>query len=233
MYKSPDYPRDIAAADFSQNFAVKPPTGPSEFYYGGMGGYMGGFQNPMYQSGYDPESRRNQAAWQGQTTWQQTPQYGYAQPQPQQQSVVEPIRPFSSYGGSGNSGLNGLMENRCCQTPSWQQPPQMPMYSPQFCPPQYAQYNYGGCGNVPVPEPNIPPIKGMSNMRPQDCWSNQYVEPRQTPVPNIDWNAQYQNGMPVQQFQYPYPQPNLFNGPGQFTSNWTDQWFQNKGVNFR
>jgi hypothetical protein len=226
----PEYPQNVSAADFTANFTSRPPEQayPGSYYYTGY--------NSRYQASADVESRRN-VPWQG-------PAY-QGQQMPYQNNAPyggeSQIQPFSSYGGSGRpepTGLNGMVGRY--SMPYQSAPSPMPYQAPaQFTPqpqfsqypqyPQFPQYPQANFNNTPQPVRNI-------GTRPNDCWTNDFVAPREVQPPQIDWNQRYQNGAPVGQFEYFSNTPQVFDNFGgnpNMQMSWTDQWFKNKGVYFK
>lgn len=210
-YISPDYPNfNGSYVNFGGN---ERPVMNQEFYYPGYG-----------SAPYPPDSRRNVTSWNPQVdqnpTYRQGPQYGYQQPEAFRQPQTQ-VQPFSTYGpgGTQQKGLNSLMEERRYAPPTDQQwvPPTQP------APPTYRPYQYYGDPNQ---QWNVVPSFERNTA---ECWSNQYVMPRQVQAPNIDWNTRYTNGQPVQGYPYPQTQQPIFSNQP-FEQSWTDLWNQNKNM---
>lgn len=211
-YVHPDYP--VVNGNYSNFGRNNAPQTYQEFYYPGYG-----------TTAYPPDSRRNVTSWgsqnpEPQPTFQAPPppQFGYGQPDPRQD-----VQPFSTYGPGSNQpkGLNSLMEERRFNPPpqqQWAPPAQQPVQQYQPC----TYY------------PQVPPqqqwgVVPSFDRGASECWSNQYVQPRPIPTPNIDWNTRYVNDQPVQGCPYPQVQPAIIPSQ-QFERSWTEEWNRNKNM---
>lgn len=214
MYISPDYPT-AGSTNISKWFQVDNPMQQQGFFYGGY--------NAGYPGAGDPNSRINQTSFNNnQSPYQNQPnQYAYGQQNTT--PAVQPLQPFSSYGGSGQQTVMPTLNAPTMFNQPVQQNPfqnqQIPVTSmPTFAQP--VQQNQAPLFNLQIPTLD----------KRQELWNNQYTQPQQIPVPQIDWNT------PVQQPQYVNPMQSFqsfpnFNQPQQtFTDNWVDMFKRNLGV---
>ena len=214
-YLSPDYP---IPGNCTMQWTYQDQFNNQGYFYGGMNSYQ------QYASVNDPNSRINQTSYnfnqspyQQQVQPQQNP-YGYAAPA-SNQPVVTPVQPFSAYGGSGQQPVMPTLNPPTMSAPAMNQPVsnQQPVQMPTFAQPVAFQ------NTNPIFNDQIPTFDKRT-----ECWSNQYVQPQQIPVPNIDWNKPVEQPMvnPLQQsFQFP-----SFNKQQTFQDNWVDTFKRNLAV---
>lgn len=205
MYISPDWPT-LGNGTFTTNWTYQDPNqNQQNFFYGGYNGYP---------TANDPNSRINQTTfnWGANPYAQPQTNYGYQQQQAPAPAVT-PLQPFSSYGGSGNQQMPTLNNMPTLNSAVLPQP--TPMNAPTFNQPAYYQNP-----NAPLFNAQIPTFDKRT-----ECWGNQFVQPQQLPVPNIDWNkpAQQPYANPMQPFQS-FPS---FNQPQTFQDNWTEMYKRN------
>ena len=216
-YLSPDYPMAGTATGAWQ---YQDPNTNNQFFYGGYGNYGNG----MPAVG-DPNSRINQTSFNyAQSPYQQ--QYGYAQPQAQVNApVVTPVQPFSAYGGSGSQNNQQPIMPTLGMTTTFNQPApqsvpvQQPVQMPTFAQPMFYTNPMTPLFNAQIP----------SFDKRTECWGNQYVQPQQLPVPQIDWNKPVSQPFvnPMQTFQMV---PSFNQPQSTFQDNWTDLYKRNFNV---
>ena len=224
MNISPDYPTLTNMAPLTGWTYTDPTQSSQAFFYNG-------YNNGCPVAG-DPNTRINPTStfnW-GNANPYSTP-YGYQQPAPQQ--VQTPVQPFSAYGGSGQQPqstmptLNSFaIDRQPIQQPTFNQPvqqtPATPTPAPVY-PPVYGNYN----PNAPLFNANIPTFD-----RRTECWNNQFVQPQQIPVPNINWN-QPAVQQPMVNPMYSFQCNPSFNQPSQtFQTSWMDTLRANQAVTY-
>lgn len=224
---NPDYPSSTGT-DFLQ-YTYQNQQQNNMYYYPGNG-----YNTNPYGYGYgnnpQSDSRRNVM-----NPVNPFNQFG----QNQQNAIPESaVKPFSSYppatpmgAPSQPMGLNSLVESRrnipTNTTPNTSSNPWATQQQPQPNPFQAQQNttNFGmnGCYDPYNPaykiDPSMAVLYGNTNPTPFDkhcSWDNFYTQPRNIDMPNINWNAQYNNNQacynnPLPQYpvqQYPTAQQN-------------------------
>lgn len=211
---NPDYPIAGMCGSLSQ-FQYQDPNANSQFFYGGYGSYGNGFPSVN-----DPNSRINQNSFNYATPYQnQQNGYGYGQPQHQTQQAVTPVQPFSTYGGSGNNN-QPIMPT--LNTPVFNQPQQVAAPVQQQPLPTFSQPTYYQNPVAPLFNAQIPSFDTRT-----ECWGNQYVQPQQIPVPQIDWNKPVQQPMANPMCPFQNSCPTFSQGPQTFQDNWMDSYKRN------
>ena len=214
-YVSPDYP---IPGNYTTQWTYQDQVNPQGYFYGGMNNYQNYSIN-------DPNSRINQTSFNfNQSPYQQQTQqnpYGYAAPV-QNQPAVTPVQPFSAYGGSGQQPVMPTLNPPTLTPPTVNPPtlnitqPQQQVQMPTFAQPVAFQ------NTNPMFNDQIPTFDKRT-----ECWCNQYVQPQQLPVPNIDWNKPVEQPMVNPMYSF---QPQIFDKPHTFQDNWVDTFKRNLAV---
>ena len=216
-YLSPDYP---VPGNSCNQWTYQDQINTQGYFYGGMNSYMN------YSPVNDPNSRINQTSYNFNQSPYQQPQtqqnpYGYSAPV-QNQPAVTPVQPFSAYGGSGQQPVMPTLNPPTLNPPTLNPPtlnpptlnsPTLNQQMPTFAQPIAFQ------NQNPMFNAQIPTFDKRT-----ECWSNQYVQPQQIPIPSIDWNKPVEQPMvnPLQSFQVP-----TFSQPQTFQDNWVDTFKRN------